>query len=326
MLYVNNGSSPRTAVEPGAHALTGLDGVWLDLLNPTDQERSAVERVTHLRVPSRTDISEIESSSRLMSEGAALYLSMPLAYYDDMRDASAISSVGFVLSATRLITLRFEAMPVFEVFAERFAINAHTTSSGAFMGLLEAIVDRLADVLEHAGADMAEISHQIFGSESDAERNSNKTDARLRSILGRIGRRGDRLANIRDSLVGVQRIVGYVHDMGAEWMDKTLVHRCGTLRTDIASLMDYDVQLSNKVQFLLDATLGFINIEQNNGIKILTVVSVVGVPPTLVASIYGMNFKWIPELQWEYGYFYGLTVIVLSAVVPLLWFKRRGWI
>ena len=326
MLYVNNGTSPRVTVQPGPHALGAHDGVWLDLVNPTDQERSAVERVTHLRVPAQADVAEIESSSRLMQDGEALYLSMPLTYFDRAREASAVSPVGFVLSATHLITVRFADMPVFDTFAERFASNPHTTSGGAFIGLLEAIIDRLADVLEHVGADLSEISHQIFGSEREADQRSNKIDERLRATLGRIGRRGDRLANIRDSLVGTQRIVSYVHDMSAAWMDKTLVHRCSTLRSDITSLMEYDVQLSNKVQFLLDATLGFINIEQNNGIKILTVVSVVGVPPTLVASIYGMNFKWIPELQWEYGYFYGLTVIVLSAILPLLWFKKRGWI
>lgn len=326
MLYVNNGLSPRALLSVGEHDSTGFDGVWLDLFEPTDQERSAVERLVRLRVPAQADIAEIESSSRLMSEGDAIYLSMPLTYFDREREASAVSPVGFVLSAKYLITVRYAAMPVFDVFAERFASNAQATSGGAFIGLLEAIIDRLADVLEHVGADLAAISHQIFGSERAIERNSNKIDARLRETLGRIGRRGDRLANIRDSLVGTQRIVNYVHDLSRDWMDKTLVSRCGTLRTDIASLMDYDAQLGNKVQFLLDATLGFINIEQNNGIKILTVVSVVGVPPTLVASIYGMNFKWIPELQWEYGYFYGLTVIMLSAVLPLLWFKRRGWI
>lgn len=326
MLYVNNGTSPRLTVQVGAHALTAQDGVWLDLLNPTDQERSAVERLTRLRVPAQADIAEIESSSRLMSDADALYLSMPLAYYDKEKDAALVSPVGFVLSATHLITVRYAAMPVFDDFAQRFASNPQTTSGGAFVGLLEAMIDRLADVLEHIGADLAQISHNIFGTDDNNEKNSNKIDARLRGTLRTIGRIGDRLANIRDSLVGTQRIVGYVHDMSTEWMDKTLVHRCSTLRADIASLMDYDVQLSNKVQFLLDATLGFINIEQNNGIKILTVVSVVGVPPTLVASIYGMNFKWIPELQWEYGYFYGLTVIVLSAICPLIWFKRRGWI
>lgn len=326
MLYVNNGSSPRATLPSGGHISPELEGVWIDLLDPTDQERSAVERLTRLRVPAQADIAEIESSSRLMSEGEVIYLSMSLTYFDRESEASAVSPVGFVLSANYLITIRYAAMPVFDVFAERFATNAQTTSGGAFIGLLEAIIDRLADVLEHVGTDLAAVSRQIFGTERSAERNSNKIDARLRETLGSIGRRGDRLANIRDSLVGTQRIVNYVHDLSKDWMDKALVQRCGTLRTDIASLMEYDVQLSNKVQFLLDATMGFINIEQNNGIKILTVVSVVGVPPTLVASIYGMNFKWIPELQWEYGYFYGLTVIVLSAILPLLWFKKRGWI
>ncbi len=326
MLYVNTGTAARTTMSTGAHAMTAQDGVWLDLLDPTDQERSVVERITHLRVPAQADIAEIESSSRLVSEGAALYLSMPLTYWDKAIAASRVAPVGFVLSATHLITVRYAAMPVFDDFAQRFASNLHTTSGGAFVGLLEAIIDRLADVLEHIGADLAETSHSIFGSENDTETNSNKIDARLRGLLRRIGRIGDRLANIRDSLVGTQRIVSYVHDMSAEWMDKTLVQRCSTLRADITSLMDYDVQLSDKVQFLLDATLGFINIEQNNGIKILTVVSVVGVPPTLMASIYGMNFKWMPELQWEYGYFYGLTIIVLSAICPLIWFKKRGWI
>ena len=105
-----------------------------------------------------------------------------------------------------------------------------------------------------------------------------------------------------------------------------LLPRLLTVRQDVASLSDYDAQLTNKVQFLLDATLGFINIEQNNGIKILTVVSVVGIPPTLIASMYGMNFKNMPELQWEYGYLYGIVMIVLSGVIPLLWFRKRGWI
>ena len=324
MLYVNNGRSPRVTVQPGGHSVNELEGVWIDLLEPTDQERSTVERLTQLRVPAQADIAEIESSSRLMSEGKTLYLSMPLTYFDRERESSAVAPIGFVLSASHMITLRYAPMRVFDVFAERFAANAQTTSGGAFVGLLEVIIDRLADVLEHTGADLAAISHQIFG--RDEEKNSNKIDARLRATLRAIGRIGDRLANIRDSLVGAQRIVTYVHEMGDGWIDKALIHRCGTLRADIASLMDYDAQLGNKVQFLLDATLGFINIEQNNGIKVLTVVSVVGVPPTLVASIYGMNFKWIPELQWEYGYFYGLTVIVLSAIMPLVWFKKRGWI
>lgn len=326
MLYLNTGHSPRFLVEPNPHAANDADGaVWMDLVEPTDQERSDVERITKLRVPTRGEIAEIESSSRLVTEGDAFYLSTPMTYRN--RDGeSLVSPLGFVLSPTRLITVRYAEMPVFETFSERFAANAHRSSAGAFTGLLETIVDRLADVLEHVGADLESISKQIFRSELSAERNANKIDARLRLTLSAIGRAGERLSNLRDSLVGVQRIMVYVHEVGGAWLESDMLRRCSTLSKDIASLTDYDVQLNNKVQFLLDATLGFINIEQNNGIKVLTVVSVVGVPPTLIASIYGMNFKWIPELQWEYGYFYGLALIVLSAVMPLVWFKRRGWI
>ena len=326
MLYAHTGVSTRGRVEPSPQALEAANGaVWLDLVNPTDDERAEVERATKMRVPAQADIAEIESSSRLLSTGDTLYLSTPMTYRNRDGD-SRTAPLGFVLSPKRLITVRFADMPVFDTFAERFVGSANQTSVGAFIGLLETIVDRLADVLEHSGSDLETISHKIFRADRPDQHNASKIDAQLRATLRSIGRAGERLANLRDSLVGVQRIMIYVHEMGGGWIEKDMLRRCSTLRKDINSLMDYDVQLSNKVAFLLDATLGFISIEQNNGIKVLTVVSVVGVPPTLVASIYGMNFKWIPELQWEYGYFYGLALIALSAVLPLIWFKKRGWI
>ncbi len=325
MLYLNSGHAPRRRVDARPHALADAeDAPWLDLENPTDEERSEVERATRLRVPVEADLAEIESSSRLSSEGDTLYLSTPMAYRGADGDTQS-APLGFVLSPKHLVTVRFADLPVFEAVAERFAASPHTSSCVAFLELLEATVDRLADVLEMVGADLDTISARVFGG-SGTERNANKIDAQLRATLQAVGRAGERLSKLRDSLVGVQRIAIYVHDMGTSWIKPETLHRFATVRKDITSLMDYDVQLSNKVQFLLDATLGFINIEQNNGIKVLTVVSVVGVPPTLVASIYGMNFKWIPELQWDYGYFYGLGVIALSAVLPLIWFKKRGWI
>ncbi|MDP9096457.1 MAG: magnesium transporter CorA family protein [Pseudomonadota bacterium] len=326
MIYLNTGSSARRSITPTSPALDGVDAaVWLDLVAPTDQERSDVERATTLRIPTRAEIAEIESSSRLVTEGDCFYLTTPMSYRDQDGE-SLVSPLGFVLSPDRLITVRFAEMPVFDTFAERFASLRPSSSAAAFTGLLDTIVDRLADVLEHVGADLEGISKQIFRIERTTEPDANKIDARLRLRLAEIGRAGERLSNLRDSLVGVQRLLVYVHAAGVGWLDAEMLRRCSTLSKDIASLTDYDVQLNNKMQFLLDATLGFINIEQNNGIKVLTVVSVVGVPPTLIASIYGMNFKRIPELQWDYGYLYGLTLIVASAVVPLLWFKRRGWI
>ncbi len=322
MLYLNTGHAPRQTVQPGPH--TDVAGAaWLDLLLPEDGERSWAERTTGLRVPAQADLAEIESSSRLATAGQVLTLSMPMAYLGP-DGASMAAPLGFVLSPDHLITVRFAELPVFDAFAERFASAPHPGSAAAFVGLLEAVVDRLADVLERVGAELDGMARGVFRGEG--ARNASETDQKLRATLRGVGQAGERLSNIRDSLLGVSRIVSYVQEVAEGWLPAELRPRLKTLRQDVASLSDYDNQLGNRVQFLLDATLGFINIEQANGIKVLTVVSVVGVPPTLLASIYGMNFKNIPELQWEYGYAYGLTVIVLSGLLPLLWFKKKGWV
>jgi magnesium transporter len=325
MLYVNTGHAPRQAIHPAPHT-PGVEGVWLDLVSPTDAERALAERATGLLVPSEADLAEIESSSRLSVSGGVLTLSTPMTYLGP-DGISRVAPLGFVLSPERFMTVRFAEMTAFDLFATRFAAASRPPcSASAFLGLLEAIVDRLADVLEQVGTELERMSREVFREEGDQTHNASVMDKKLRGTLRGVGRAGERLSNIRDSLLGVNRILAYSREVADGWIPADLKPRFKTLRQDIASLSDYDVQLANKVQFLLDATLGFINIEQSNGIKILTVVSVVGVPPTLMASIYGMNFKWIPELQWEYGYFYGLAVIVLSGVLPFWWFKRKGWI
>ena len=325
MLYINTGHAPRRTLQPHSEP-SGRGAVWIDLLNPTDEERSAAERLTGMRVPAQADLAEIESSSRLASEDKVLYLSTPMTYRST-EGLSLTAPLGFVLSPEHLMTIRFADLPVFDQFAERFTESSgEPCSISAFVGLLEAIVDRLADVLEHVGADLDVISRRVFRPEHNGKPNAARVDLQLRATLRGVGNAGERVSNIRDSLLGVSRIAQYTNEVASHWMPEDLRPRFKTLRRDITSLSDYDIQLTNKVQFLLDATLGFINIEQNNGIKVLTVVSVVGVPPTLMASIYGMNFKHMPELDWHYGYAYGLTVIVLSAILPLLWFKRRGWI
>ncbi len=326
MLFTSTGEAARDLVVADTHDVDQVQrAVWIDLLNPSDSERSLVERGTLLRVPALEELAEIESSSRLNVEHGALYLSTPMGYLD--ADGMARTKpLGFVLSEKVLLTVRFAETKVFDQYAARLAAHdSRPCSCEAFLGLLDAMVDRYADILEQIRGELDTISQRVFRPEQ-ARANSAKTDLQLRATLRSIGRAGDRLSNLRDSLLGVQRIVQYTATNTTMFMPEAMKPRLNTLRRDITSLTDYDVQLSNKVQFLLDATLGFINIEQNNSIKILTVVSVVGVPPTLVASIYGMNFKWIPELEWHYGYFYGLGVIALTAIIPYLWFKRKGWI
>ena len=324
MLYANDGCSPRQILAPEPHLTS--DAVWLDLLDPTEAERETAERLTGLRVPSREDVAEIESSSRVYSEAGTLYFSMPYSYLGP-EGRSQIVPVGFVLSDNHLLTLRYAVLPAFETFTERFAHCAHANSSEAFIGLLESIVDRVADVLERVGGELDSLSKATFAGEDNSKHsNARRADRRLRGILTSVGRCGDALGNLRDSVLALGRIAAYAQQVRSEWVPAELKTRLATLRQDIASLNDYDQQLNNKVSFLLDAVLGFINIEQNNSVKVLTVVSVVGIPPTFVVGLYGMNFKNMPEYDWSFGYEYAWVVILISVIVPLVWFRIKGWV
>jgi magnesium transporter len=321
ILHAQNGEIRETPADRWNAALP-LEVSWIDLVSPTPEETEFVERTTGLRVPSFEDLSEIETSSRVRTENGTLYLSAPLVYRATADDPRT-TPVGYVLSPERLVTVRFEPLTAFATFAPA----AQGTPSEMFTGLVDAIVDRLADVLEHIAAELDSLSHRLFRSSQvgGSRRRHTRETADLRAILRRVGAYGDVVSRIRDSLLGLARIVPYVAGIGGGWLPQPVKLRLETTRSDIGSLSDYDTHLINKVQFLLDATLGLINAEQNNIIKVLTVVSLVGVPPTLVASVYGMNFEHMPELHWSWGYPFGLALIVLSAIAPLAWFKWRGW-
>jgi magnesium transporter len=306
------------------------EAVWIDMLRPEPDEIAFVKRTTGLDVPSIEELSEIESSSRLRSDAGTLYLSAPFVYRSDT-DQPVTTPAGFVLTRERLITVRFEEIRSFTNFATQ-DLSTETdplSSAAVFAGLMDAISDRLADILENIAAELDELSHRLFRSpatQTGRRRPPARESADLRIILRRIGHSGDLASKIRDSLLGIERIVPFVATHAAEWLPPEIKPRLETVRLDVTSLSDYDMHIVTKVQLLLDATLGLINIEQNNIIKVLTIVSVVGIPPTLIASMYGMNFKDMPELNWSWGYPYGLALIVLSAVLPILWFKWRGWI
>jgi magnesium transporter len=300
------------------------EAVWIDLVNPTDEERAQVEQATKRELPTKADMEEIESSSRVYADEGAFYLSSPVLENTDCINA-VVSTVGFVLSAERLVTLRFGKVTAFDAVAEVAAKTAPTSAKDIFLKIVEGVVDHAADALEHASADLEGISHESFRADH-APRNKAKSSEALRGALRKLGRMGDGLSHVRDTLLGFGRIATFVHENVGPKFSSAEKTRSDAIRADIASLNDYQVHLSTKVQFLLDATLGFINIEQNDVVKTLTVVSVVGVPPVLIAGIYGMNFKNIPEFDWPFGYPYALILIVVSGLLPLAWFKRRGWI
>ena len=300
------------------------DATWLDLLDPTPEEAEQVEAATGFTVPSRASLSEIETSSRLRFHDRTLYLSTPVLARGDTPDAE-LTPMGFILSARRLVTVRFAELRAVDFAIVEGEKIPHQSSVCAFVLLLEALVDRAADLLEAAGVELDVLSHRIFRADKRAARKIANANARLRVTLSQVGQIGDRLGKIRGSLLGVSRVVPFASEVARDWIEPEFQARLQAVRADMLSLADYETHLEGKNQFLLDAVLGFISTEQNDLFKILTMVSVVGVPPTLIASIYGMNFAIIPELHWNFGYPYALIMIVLSAVVPMVWFKWKGW-
>ena len=310
------------------HVISGRDGappVWFDLDRATEAEREEAARRSGLRVPSLAEVVEIESSSRLAVEGGALYLTTSML----SRAAGGqrtVAPIGFVVAPDRLMTVRFaESVLVDEFLGSGRAPDGPASGMQPFLGLLEAMVDRLADVLEHLSGEMDALSAALFRDGPAGRLSGRRRTTFLQQTLTEIGDRGARISQLRDSLLGLGRIARYV-PQAVTWPSQTDTNRLATVARDIASLSDYDVQLSDRVQFLLDATLGFISIDQNDTIKVLTVVSIVGIPPTFIASLYGMNFQHMPELAWRYGYPYALCLIALSIVVPLLLFWRKGWL
>jgi magnesium transporter len=300
--------------------------IWIDLQSATPDEIERVQLATGLKVPTEADVSEIETSSRLANRDGALYLSMPLVRYDD--DGPRGVSAGFVLNSERLITVRFAPSRIFDTCADHLprGTTSHGSAPHIFISLMEAIVDRQADVLEQVRIDLDNLSHGIFAMGVSQAGGHKAEDATLRRTLGQLGHIGDLISHVRDTQVGAARIIPYVEATAAEWLPKALAPRLVILRQDIASVSDFDTHLNDKLQFLLDATLGFINIAQNNVMKVMAIASVVGIPPVLIAGIYGMNFKNIPEYDWAWGYAWGWGLIILTTLIPLGIFRWRKWI
>src|SRR5271170_6606240 len=292
MLHILPAQGDDKTGEPGVVA---TDVLWLDLLNPTSAEVTNVEEKVGTTLPSLGALSEIEASSRLRNFGGVLYMSTPSAARPP-EGAQTTPPLGFVLSTDRLITVRFMPLPAFDAVAGKFATSQDVPKSSleVFTLLCEEIVDRVADMLEHLAGELNGLSIDAFHADDTHGRHAARANHVLRVQLRQVGRLGDRLSEVRDGLQGLGRIVAYTDQYACDWSGGALKPRLAGLRQDIHSLIDYEEQLASKVQFVLDALVGLIGIAQNDVFKVLTIVSIVGIPPTLMAGIYGMNFKNMP--------------------------------
>jgi magnesium transporter len=297
--------------------------IWIDLLNPTPKEEKKIERALKLDVPTREEQQEIEVSSRLYQEKGAYFMTATILMGTDTPELSS-TPVSFILVGQRLITVRYAEPRAFSIFIARCtrADAKLTNGSAVLVGLIETIVDRLADFIERVQAEVETLSHSIFGMRGSTASRQRRFDALLRSI----GREGEITSLARESAYSLGRLLTFVTYAADERKDdKLLKDRIRTAARDVHSLTDHASFLSGKIVFLLDATLGMIGIQQNDIIKIVTVAAVVFLPPILIASVYGMNFKHMPELQWLIGYPFALLLMVLSALLPYLYFRRQGW-
>ena len=295
--------------------------VWFDLVNPNVQEDKIVEGRVGVAVPSREEMQEIEVTSRLYVENGARYMTATLMCQSDT-DAPKTTPVTFILSGHRLITVRYDEPRPFMIVGNKLARLCSPAVNGesVLMDLLDAVIDRAADILERIGTEVDQVSHDIFEPEADHARSH-------QDILKVIGRKGDLTSKVRESLVSIGRVLLYLANEAdnMRWAKETRSQLRGMQR-DVQSLSDHATYLSNKITFTLDAMLGVVFIEQNNIIKIFSIAAVVLMPPTLVASIYGMNFKYMPELDWTLGYPLAIILMLIAAALPYFVFKWKKWL
>jgi magnesium transporter len=320
-VYIPHGTTlERRIVESGS---LPDEAVWIDLVSPTTPEDKMVEELLGVAVPTREEMQEIEVSSRLYVENGARYMTATLMCQSDTASPKT-TPVTFILSGHRLVTVRYDDPRPFAIVEHRLSRNCPAKINGEMIlvDLLDAVIDRSADILERIASEVDQISRTIFEPDDD------KVETReYNEILKGLGRKGDLTSKVRESEVSVGRLVLFLANE-AETMrwPKDKKAQVKSMQIDVVSLSDHATYLSNKITFLLDALLGSVSIQQNNVIKLFSVAAVVFMPPTLVASIYGMNFRHMPELDWYFGYPLALGLMVAAAVGPYFFFKWKKWL
>ncbi len=300
------------------------NALWIDLVMPERDEERLIEQFLGIQIPTREEMADIEPSEILYWENNARYMTARILCHTGM-ESQRLIDVSFILLEGKLVTVRYDEPRSFLMFTSRAAKpgGCRPQAEAVLDGLIESIIDRAAEILAIAGQEIDKLSRSIFQS----ERRSARGETGYRAALRALGRKADVISNVRESMASIERLLLFLSaslprpqkssGFQAEWR---------TAIRDVQSIEEHATFLSNKIQFLLDATLGLVNIEQNDIIKLFSVVSVVFMPPTLLASIYGMNFKIMPELGWELGYPMAVLMMILAAILPYVFFRWKRWL
>lgn len=297
--------------------------IWLDLFNPTQEEEKLVEKYLQFNIPSKEEMREIEVSSRLYHENHTLFMTATMLAHSTSSQPKN-DPVTFILTEKFLITIRYIAPQAFTLFISRLSRldKDEQQPKKLLLGLLGATVDRLAEVLEKVTHQLDQFSATIF---RPTTVDPTLPKINYQQLLQEVGINDDLGTKARESLISFNLLVSYWGSI-AEPSVHTEIQSRLSLLADISALSDHATFISNKTNFLLNAILGMVNIEQSNIIKIFSVAAVIFLPPTLIASIYGMNFRVMPELNWYFGYPLAIGLMLLSAWLPYKYFKKRKWL
>lgn len=325
MLRLLGPGCPQLPFDNGQLPADGATAVWIDLLNPTPEEDRWAERLTGQSIPTRDEMLEIEPSSRLFERDGAIFMTMSV-LYGVVEGAPSSDPISFILTDKHLITVRYVEPKPFVLFMQQAAADPTLvkTPMKALMWLVDAIVDRLADELENSARDLKDISSKIFEKAERAQRRNPET--KYERLMFRIGASQRLLTKIRETTLSSARCLGFLSSWDGLQDNEPALRHLKSQIEDVRALNDHCNFQSDNLTFLLDAALGMISLEQNFVMKIFSVVAVVLMPPTLIAGIYGMNFKVFPELAWPHGYTFSLVLMLASSIIPYWLARRRGWL
>lgn len=312
-------------VDPAVSDKLPPEAIWVDLLNPTKEEEALAERMIGFNIPTREEMLEIEPSSRLFERNGVTVMTF-WALYGTTDKKPGVDPISLMLSGKQLVTLRYVDPTSFVTFAEHLYAEPDVAKDAlsVTVRLMDAVVDRLADALESATQELEGISERIFDREMVKSRR--RPERHYERLMLKIGATQRLLAKFRESAVSVSRLLGFLASSDRVAHESVHARHLKSLLGDARALNDHSDFVAENLNFLLDAALGMISLEQNFVMKIFSVVAVVFMPPTLIAGIYGMNFDHMPELKWLYGYPFAMGLILLSAILPLWFARRRGWL
>lgn len=328
MLRLFGPDCPTEPVDPAKLSSLPKSVVWIDLLEPTAEEEALAEKLVGVNIPTREELKEIEPSSRLYQTKDATFLTMSV-LFGVQANQPANDPVGFILTDRCLISVRYIDPKPFVLFADHVYAEGDYACDprSLFVRLLDTIIDRLADEYEVAVNGIEAISRHIFDNHpKQGQGRRRQPELRLEALLIRIGKAQQLLAQLRESSVSATRLLTFLKSANAMTDDEPNLRHIDSLIADADALNDHSNFLGDNLVFLLDANLGLITLEQNFVMKIFSIFAVVFMPPTLIAGIYGMNFDRMPELKWVLGYPWALGLILVSAVLPYWFARRRGWL